>query len=435
MRLEQAILFFLVVVPLFLFGCAVSSYSEGDRLLKRGDYNEAVPYFRAALAENPEKVEIWRKLGIAQFHLERYDEAMRAFKQASLLDTDDSRSIIYRGMIHEKLGEFDQARRLYTSYLSFAADKELRKEVRRRLRWLEDDRLQRVISEALANEENLDIAQIPRNSVAVVRFDAADLTGPYSVLGRGIAELINHDLSYVEGLTLVERIHLSRLRDELDLSESEFADKLNSPRVGKLVGAAKIITGRLEIVGAKVIYIDCNIVDVGPGLTEYPEPLEDKVKKFFELQKKLTLDIITKLGYEITPDIKSEIDVIPTESFLALIAYSRGLDYADRGLYSLAEAEFNAALAEDPNFSMAAEALHDYSDLSGYDGKLRPAAAVVALLDAQVEAQDRTKDNRGEIIGRLQGKSRIGVPEGDNPYVTPEIGGGKIVVTGRTDPE
>lgn len=423
----------MLVAVAMLVGCATSSYRAGDRLLQQEKYEDAVTQLRAAATEDPERAEIWQKLGIAYYHLKDWDQALQAFKQANLLDPQDGPSMLYRGMIHEELGQIDEAKNLYRTYLTFGKDKKVEQEVRYRLRWLEDTSLKEVLDKAMENEESVDVSKIPQNTVAVVSFDASTLPEGLAPIGRGLAELIYNDLSYVQDLRLVERLEIARLQQELELSQSEFADKMNSPRVGKIVGAGKIVTGKIDRSQSDEIDIDCGIVDVGPGVTEYPQEQQGKLNDFFAIQKKLTLDIIGKLGYEITPALRHKIDSLPTESFLALIAYSRGLGYADRGLYALAEAEFKTALREDPKFGLAQKALNTYSGLADYTGSVQPLTIVAELVDQNLTTAELNQNKKHEIIQRLQGTTRTGVPSEDEPYTTPEVRGGTVIVTGRAD--
>jgi Flp pilus assembly protein TadD len=150
---------FVLAVLTFLVGCAGSDYRLGENRLRQQDYEAAVEHFTRSLDQDPQRPEVWHKLGRALFHLERYDEALQAFKQAALLDPDDARSVLYRGMIHEKLNEFDQARRLYQTYLSLGKDDKLTAEIKHRLRWVEDERLQRIIKDAVAAEQQVDVAE------------------------------------------------------------------------------------------------------------------------------------------------------------------------------------------------------------------------------------------------------------------------------------
>ena len=431
MKVGFSVWCFTVIVAVLL---AVPSISAGDTVSKKSvEVENSVERYKAQLEKSPNKAELWRKLGISYFQLERYDEALTALTKASTLDPNDAPSVVYRGMIHEQKGQLDQAKNLYQSYLAFGKQDRLTQEVRYRLRWIEDNGLQKVVDQAVRNEKNVNISEIPKNSVAIIRFNVDSLSPQLKPLGRGLAELVYTDLSYVPDLKLVERLELTRLQDELKLSQSEFSDKFYAPRIGKIVGAAKIITGQVTQVDGEHVGIDCGIIDVGPGLAEYPGRQEGKLAEAFAMQKKLTLSIIQKLGYEITPAVKNQIDKSPTESFLALLAFSRGLDYADQGLYPLAEAEFKTALAEDPHFDIAKQQLDRYSGLSNYSGTMKPLSQITGLVTQESTTEDKKESNKGEIIQRLEDATSGATPIEDTPYVTPKASRGRVVVTGRTD--
>jgi tetratricopeptide (TPR) repeat protein len=431
MRVGFSVWFFTVLVAVLLSVPSISAIDTGSK--KSVEVEKSVERYKAQLEKSPDKAELWRKLGISYFQLERYDEALTALTKASMLDPDDAPSVVYRGMIHEQKGQLDQAKNLYESYLAFGKQDRLTQEVRYRLRWIEDNELQKVVDQAVGNEKKVNISEIPKNSVAIIRFNVDSLSPQLKPLGRGLAELVYTDLSHVPELKLVERLELTRLQDELKLSQSEFSDKFNAPRIGKIVGAAKIVTGQVTLLDGEHVGIDCGIIDVGPGLAEYPGRQEGKLAETFAMQKKLTLSIIQKLGYEITPAIKNQIDKSPTESFLALLAFSRGLDYADQGLYPLAEAEFKTALAEDPHFEVAKQQLDRYSGLSNYNGSLKPLSQITGLVTQESTTEDKKENNKGEIIQRLQDATNGATPIEDTPYVTPQASRGRVVITGRTD--
>jgi len=71
--------------------------------------------------------------------------------------------------------------------------------------------------------------------------------------------------------------------------------------------------------------------------------------------------------------------------------------------------------------------------LSDYDGKLKPIGEVAALANTEVVEQGKTEVDRSVIIERLQESTRGTAPEDENPYVTPRVTKGTVVVRGRTD--
>ncbi len=424
-----------LVIAGVIGGCAstASTSGTGSRVLGKGDYERAVALYQERLQKAPDKAELWRGLGVAYYQLDSLDAASQSFDRALQIEPNDAPSVFYRGMIAERRSNFDQARENYRKYLALNGEPRLQSEAKKRLRWLEDDKLKKVVTTAITNEQNVDVAEIPGNTAAIVRFDASALPEQYRPLGRGVAELIYADLANVPNLTLVERLELSALQEELNLSQSEFSDKFTSPRIGRLVGAAKIVTGQLNSKPDNTIELDAGIIDVGPGLASYPDRREGKVNEFFKMQKELSFDIISKLGYEITPQIRNAISKPATESMLALVAYSRGLEYVDQGMFALAEAEFKAAIDEDANFGLAKNAIQEFGGLSDYNGQLKPIGEVAALATTDVVDQGKPDVDRSVIIERLQESNHGTAPEQENPYVAPRVSRGTVVVRGRTD--
>lgn len=422
----------LIALAGLVAGCAAGRQNTGSRALSRGDYEKALAVYQRETETSPNKSEAWRSLGIAYFNLDSLTQAQNALDQAARLKADDATTTLYQGMTFERLGKNDEARALYRTYVSGKNDPRIATEIRQRLRWLEDQNLKTIVSGAVANEKNINTDKIPSNAVAVIRFDADSLPAQYQPLGRGIAELVYADLAKVEGLSLVERLELDQLRKELALSQTEFSDKYHSPRVGRLVGAARVVTGKLTGRSESGLEIDAGIIDVGPGMAKYPQKQEGKLNEFFQMQKRLSLDLIQTMGYEITPELRHAIAKPATESMLALVAYSRGLEYVDQGRYALAEAEFKEAAKEDPNFGLAQQALQEFGGLSDYNGQLKPISQVVELTSLGTEEQQPAQQvDRSEVMQRLQESTRGVAPENENPYVAPRESRGTVIVRGR----
>jgi len=84
-----------------------------------------------------------------------------------------------------------------------------------------------------------------------------------------------------------------------------------------------------------------------------PASVSGALTSVFGLQKNLVFSVVDDLGIELTTEEREAINQVHTESLLAFMAYSRGLDFEDKGLYDQAEAEYRSAVAIDPNFGLA----------------------------------------------------------------------------------
>lgn len=95
-----------------------------------------------------------------------------------------------------------------------------------------------------------------------------------------LADLVRHEIRGAPGFELVEREGLEVLLREQELSVSDAADPTTALRVGALLGARKILVGKIGILGSLYI-ITIRMVDASSGLVdrsvteEYIGPVED----------------------------------------------------------------------------------------------------------------------------------------------------------------
>jgi uncharacterized protein (DUF2164 family) len=148
------------------------------------------------------------------------------------------------------------------------------------------------------------------------------------------------DLSKLGDLKLVERIKLKAIMDELGITQSDYFDQARVPRAGKLLGAKRVISGQLSQPEGDELKLESGVIDVVDGFVEYPDNVEGQLGQFFRLEKELAANILENLGYPLTPELRAELEKLPTDSFLAFLSYCLGLEYVDQGMYALAEAQF-----------------------------------------------------------------------------------------------
>lgn len=430
----------LVAIILFLLiaGCGARMYREGNIAFERGNYSEAIDKLQRAADEDPDNIDIWRQLGIAYYRTDQHERAVDALNQALLIDPHDPPSVLYLGLSHEVLGENEAALQTYRAYLSFAQEGQMTDRIRKRIRYLQDQEIQQEVRAIIAKEEEIDTEALPKTRVGVLGFDTEQINPTYAPLGRGLSEMLATDLSKVSGLTVVERIRLNEIRKELELGQSEMLDIQTAPRMGKLLGAGTVVTGKLSQPEEEQISAEAELVSTSQGVATYPPGVASDLQEFFRLEKELLYSILEELGYQPTAEERERLDSIPTTSLLAFLAYSRGLEYEDQGMYRLAEAEYQAALQEDPSFGAASAALSDVEGLSGYLGEVPPEnefrSEIDDMLDEQPTIQEtgRSLKTTRSILGFQVNEADP--DEGDNPHVYPPVKG-KVTVTGSFVPD
>ncbi len=96
---------------------------------------------------------------------------------------------------------------------------------------------------------------------AVVPFS---VSGADEDLGRAAAHFLESALAGSPGLTLIERSRVDEILKELKLQGSGFVDRSSAVEAGRLLGAAIIVTGNIDRVGADLV-VSSRVIDVATG--------------------------------------------------------------------------------------------------------------------------------------------------------------------------
>ncbi len=357
----------LLLLLALVVGCSQSLYMQGRRHLEKGQYDPAVEAFYQEISANPTNAAAWRELGVAYYEKGNLTKAEDALKQANQIQPD-ARIHLYLGLIYEKQEDYDKAINAYTTSLSLQPKGKTASMTRAHLDRLMSKKIEVDISRALENEANIDTDTIPENTIAVANFDASHLSPELAPIARGLAEFTSIDLAKVQSLTVVERLKLDMILQELKLGESGYVDPASAPRMGRLMGAQRLVTGLLMGIGEEGLRLDAAIVNTIDSSSARPEGVEGELEKFFKVQKDFVFRIIDSLGITLTAEERDAISEVPTESYLAFLAYSRGLNYQSRGMYGAAEREFNKAVQLDGNFQQAGQRLQDVANIQAGGG-------------------------------------------------------------------
>jgi Flp pilus assembly protein TadD len=91
----------------------------------KGDYEQAVQAFRESLERTPNQTKVYNNLGLALAKLGRYEEALKAFKQAG----DEAKAYNNLGVLYvgqkqyqEAIAAFEKAIQLSPAYFTKAAE-------------------------------------------------------------------------------------------------------------------------------------------------------------------------------------------------------------------------------------------------------------------------------------------------------------------------
>jgi TolB-like protein len=173
-------------------------------------------------------------------------------------------------------------------------------------------------------------------------------------LERALAELLVTDLAVPGRLTVLERVKVQSLLDEMALAEAGFTGPAAAARSGRLLGAGRIVQGSFRVAEQSVA-VDAAVVAVGGGTDGRVDPVtgQERVERLLELEQRIALDLHAEMGIALTPAERARIEERPTSSVQALLAFGRGLAASDRGDLDAARQSFAEAERIDPAFALA----------------------------------------------------------------------------------
>ncbi len=295
-------------------------------------------------------------------------------------EPDNGKALFYTGTAYEITGDTDNAIEMYRRYNQVSKTSSLRRDLERRLRKLLYAKMQQEVKTAVKNEAAINVQAIQDNSIAVVYFKYMGSDSNLIPLQKGLADLLITDLSKAEKLTVVERLKMQKLLEEMGLGMTGLVDAGSAPRVGKLLGTAKIVNGAYIDLADEQFRIDAGISEIKTEKFS-GRMVSGDLNNIFKLEKDLVFEIIDDAGINLTQEEIDNIRIVPTENLLAFIAYCNGLDYSDRGMMDEAGREFNKAVELDPGFEMAGQKSEQFSDLGA---ELQPMSELVQLADNQL---------------------------------------------------
>lgn len=176
--------------------------------------------------------------------------------------------------------------------------------------------------------------------------------GNSAPLGKAVSAMLTTELSGREGMRIVERQHLQDLLTEQRLALSGRVDEATAIEVGKMVGAQYVIHGQVSAVGG-VTRMDMRAVDVETSEVFEVQKVTGETTELLTLVVRIA-DLFSSQLHLTPPSDRVAPEPIPVQ---ATIAFSRGLDFEDRGETEEAAEQYRQALEIFPGHRDARKAL------------------------------------------------------------------------------
>ena len=331
------------------------------------DYAGAIEELEREAVRNPDDAEPLRDLGVIYVRTSDFAKGNEQLQLAFSRDPDDPKTLFYLGLANESLGREETALQLYERYPEFSVINPYRRLMAGRYAYVQRTTVREAMLERVANESNLATERVEPRVVAVYPLTYQGTDAQYAALGRGLAELLTIDLGHIDALQLVERTRLQTLIDEINLAEGGYFDTGTAPRVGRLVGAGRLVGGVYNVVGDD-LQLDAALWEAERADVADLGSSSSALRNLFVLEKELVFRTLAEMGIEPTPQERQRIEFIPTQNLQAFLAFSQGLEREDAGAFGEAATFYGQAVQLDPNFRQAgdrSEAVQGQAQVSG----------------------------------------------------------------------
>jgi len=265
---------------------------------------------------------------------------------------------LYLGLCQLRVKNKQEAIKAWRNYLKLEVESDQKREISKYLTLLIQEEAKENARNLIQQEQKISVVVDPK-AIAVYPFQNLGLP-ENDAYAKGMVDFIITDLSQVKEITVVERVQIQAILDELRLAKTPLFDKKNGPRLGKLVGAGKVTTGSYMDLEDNKIRLDASIVQTEQGNTLTSPTAAGPASTFFQLEKEIVFKMLCGLGHcpaSLDSETRKAVEKIHTKNLKAFLLYSKGLDFFDRGEFSKASQSFFFAVEEDPTFSLARKGL------------------------------------------------------------------------------
>lgn len=206
---------------------------------------------------------------------------------------------------------------------------------------------------AISRERDIQPTTLPANTVGVLPLRVRSADTSYAALGYGVSALIASDLARSNRLVIVERLRLDAVMRELDLARTGRLDTATAPRVGRIVGARRIVVGSLDIRPNGALQLASTVANASSGTVDASLAGSATLNQIFDAEKAMVVRLFEALGVTLSPAERRALEPRATQSLAALVAFSNGVRAESNRDFEAALSFYNTATRLDPGFTEA----------------------------------------------------------------------------------
>jgi len=177
-------------------------------------------------------------------------------------------------------------------------------------------------------------------------------SGNSAPLGKAVSAMLITEFSSGGGVRVVERQDLRRVLEEQRLALSGRVDEATAIEVGKLLGAQYMIFGQVSSF-AGTARMDIRAVNSETSQTQEAQKLSGDIEDLLDIVVRIADNFVEELDLP-APSERPDLEPIPVQ---ATIAFSRGVDFEDKGDVEQAIQFYQQALELHPSHRDARLAL------------------------------------------------------------------------------
>ena len=193
------------------------------------------------------------------------------------------------------------------------------------------------------------LAAVTGKSIAVLPFDNLSREPDNAFFADGIQDDILTSLAKIADLKVISRTSVMQYRGG--------GAARNLREIARALGVENILEGSVRRVENRVL-VSAQLIDARDGRHIWAERYDRTLADSIGLQGELATEIAAALRIKLIPDVKTSLEIKPTENPDAYVFYLRGREYqmrpeVSRDNYTAAENFYKQAVALDPRFVLA----------------------------------------------------------------------------------
>lgn len=187
----------------------------------------------------------------------------------------------------------------------------------------------------------------------------------FDPMEKGFSELVIGSLNGATNLKVIERERIQWILDEIGLENDPGKfDMESAVRVGKQLGVHTVLLGSFIKIKDDMKLL-ARLVKVETSEILMTDEVQGDADEVFELAEQLSEKVAKGINVKLAQSAGTESQASETKSLDAMLSYSEGLSFLEKGNYSDAYRKFEQALTYDPNYEKARQRKESIKPLLG----------------------------------------------------------------------